>query len=74
MVSTLQEHMVNKAGCDGMPGPELLAASPHAIELAIHHAVRPILLTPLTQTLVTDDTDDTTFGKLFRRGDRGDFP
>jgi hypothetical protein len=26
----------------------------------------------LTQTMVTVDTDDTTFGKLLRRGDMGD--
>jgi hypothetical protein len=57
-----------------LTGPDLLAASPHAIDLAIHHAVGPILLTPLGQTMVTDDTDDPTLGKLFRRGDRGGFP
>jgi hypothetical protein len=58
----------------GLPGPDSLAASPHAIDLAIHHAVGPILRTPLSRTMVTDDTSDTTFGKLFRRGDIRDFP
>jgi hypothetical protein len=58
----------------GLFSPDLLAASPHAIDLAIYHAIGPILLTPLSHIMVTDDTGDTTFGKLFRRGDIGGFP
>jgi hypothetical protein len=30
----------------GLPGPDLLAASPHAMALAIRNAVGPLLLTP----------------------------
>lgn len=41
---------------------------PHMlIGLAIRHAISWALPTPLSQTKVTDDTGDTTFGKLFRR-------
>jgi hypothetical protein len=58
----------------GLLGPDLLAASPHAMDLAIHHAIRLRLAILASQIVMTGDTDDTTFGKLFRRGDRGDFP
>ena len=41
------------------------------IALGIHYRVSLTPAIPLSQTMVTDDTDDTTFGKLLRGEYRG---
>src|SRR4030095_1051826 len=44
------------------------------VDLGIHYGIGMPPPTSLGQTMVTDDTSDTTFRKLLRKGDIGDFP